>query len=173
MSKEKKSDGRKAAGINAGEFVQLLEKAGFNFFAGVPCSVFGDVIRILSERGYIPSVREDEALGLAAGAYMAGRRPAVFMQNSGLGTSLNVLASLHLIYKIPCLLIISWRGYAGKDAPEHLVMGRACGKILTEIGLPYRALIPERAEKDLGWALTTMQKKKIPVALFLRPGCIC
>ena len=60
---------------------------------------------------------------MAAGAYMAGKIPAVLMQNSGLGTSLNTLISLNMIYRQPCILLISWRGFQGNDAPEHLVMG--------------------------------------------------
>ena len=51
-------------------------------------------------------MREDSALGLAAGAYLGGRQPVVFMQNSGLGVSMNALVSLHQIYDIPALLAV-------------------------------------------------------------------
>ena len=64
---------------------------------------------------YVPSVREDEALAMAAGAFIGGKAPVVLMQNSGLGTSLNTMISLNLIYLQPCLLMISWRGHDGKD----------------------------------------------------------
>jgi sulfopyruvate decarboxylase TPP-binding subunit len=104
--------------IENDQFVQALQDVGFDFFTGVPDSILGGIIATLMERGlYVPAVREDEAVAMAAGAYMAGRVPVVLMQNSGLGTSLNTLISLNLIYKQPCLLLISWRGFEGKDAP--------------------------------------------------------
>jgi len=117
--------------IPAKDFVSLLQDVGFDFFTGVPDSTLGGIIATLIERRvYIPAVREDEAVGLAAGAYMGGRIPAVLMQNSGLGTSLNALISLNLIYLQPCLLLVSWRGHDGTDAPEHLVMGQVMTKLL-------------------------------------------
>lgn len=111
-----------------------LKEMGFDFFTGVPCSLLGGIIKALGD-GYIPSVREDTALGLAAGAYLGGRKPCVLMQNSGIGYSLNVLTSLNLIYDIPVLLIISFRGFAGKDAPEHLVMGKHCVELMETVGI--------------------------------------
>src|SRR5262245_60486104 len=108
-------------------FVRSLRAAGFDFFTGVPCSLLEAPIACLESQGepaYIPATREDEAMSIAAGAWMAGKKlPVVFMQNSGLGNCLNVIASLHQIYEIPCLIVVSWRGKGGKDAPEHLLMG--------------------------------------------------
>ena len=115
----------------AGPFVDRLLAAGFDFFAGVPCSLVGPVIAELTARGrYLGETREDAALGVAAGAYLGGRRPMVVMQNSGLGVSLNALGSLHILYELPVLLLVTWRGYQGKDAPEHLVMGEVLTGLL-------------------------------------------
>ena len=93
-------------------FCTTLKEKGFNFFTGVPCSILKDVINYLSEDPdvpYIPATREDEAIGIATGAYLAGKKPVVLMQNSGLGNSIGTLASLVLLYEIPLLLLISWR----------------------------------------------------------------
>src|SRR5919201_1788810 len=106
-------------------FLDLLEQHGYNFFTGVPCSLFEGVTQILDAEpryGYISAVREDAALALAAGAYLGGRQPVVFMQNSGLGVSVNAIVSLNQIYDIPALLVVTWRGRGGHDAPEHLIM---------------------------------------------------
>src|SRR5262249_56157841 len=89
---------------------------------------------------YVAAVREDVAVGMAAGAWFAGRRPVVLMQNSGLGTSLNALASLSLMYGLPALLVVTWRGYQGKDAPEHLLMGEITPALLQLLGIPHRVL---------------------------------
>src|SRR5207245_122100 len=77
-------------------------------------------LEALPASGYVPAVREDSAVGIAAGAYLAGKKPVVLMQNSGLGVCLNAILSLNAIYAIPALLVVSWRGEGGKDAPERI-----------------------------------------------------
>ena len=157
------------------EFSELLKNRGLNFFTGVPCSILKGVISILEqdpEVTYVPAVREDAAVGLATGAYMAGRRPMVLMQNSGLGVWMNALTSLAIIYKIPLLMLITWRGYQGKDAPEHLVMGRVMLDLLDDIGVSLHVLEPESIEADLDAALATLARTSTPVALVLRRGVL-
>lgn len=159
--------------MESDSFVQALQDVGFDFFTGVPDSILGGIIATLMERGlYTPSVREDEAVAMAAGAYMAGKVPAVLMQNSGLGTSLNTLISLNLIYRQPCLLIISWRGFEGKDAPEHLVMGGSMTQLLDAVCIPHRTLSEQTALSDLRWMAETFMSKRIPVALLLKKGVV-
>lgn len=159
--------------IESDVFVQALQDMGVNFFTGVPDSILGGIIAELMNRGhYIPAVREDEAVGMAAGAYMAGRIPAVLMQNSGLGTSLNTLLSLNLIYRQPCVLIVSWRGQGGKDAPEHLVMGEVMPQLLDTVKIPHRTLTEKTAVEDFRWIADTFMKMKIPVALFIPKGVV-
>src|SRR5436190_18791642 len=126
-------------------FLDRLEQHGFNFFTGVPCSLFEGVTRILDAEpryGYVSAVREDSALGLAAGAYLGGRQPVVLMQNSGLGVSVNALTSLHQIYDMPALLVVSWRGEDGSDAPEHLIMGRIMDRFLGLLQIPFAVFDP-------------------------------
>lgn len=159
--------------IENDQFVQDLQDIGVNFFTGVPDSILGGIIETLIERRlYIPAVREDEALAMAAGAYMAGKIPAVLMQNSGLGTSLNTLISLNLIYHQPCLLIVSWRGFEGKDAPEHLVMGQTMTQLLDTIRVPYRILSEATKTDDLRWTAETFMKQRIPMALIIKKGVV-
>jgi sulfopyruvate decarboxylase subunit alpha len=159
--------------IESDAFVQALQDVGFNFFTGVPDSILGGIIETLMERRlYTPAVREDEAVAMAAGAYMAGKVPAVLMQNSGLGTSLNALISLNLIYKQPCLLLISWRGFQGKDAPEHLIMGQTMTQLLDTMKIPHRILAEDSAVQDLQWVAQTFMKERVPMALLLKKGVI-
>ena len=58
---------------------------------------------------HIPVTREEEGIGICAGAYMGGHKPAILMQNSGLGNSINALKSLMELYKFPLVIIISHR----------------------------------------------------------------
>ncbi len=157
--------------VPADRFVDALVAAGFDFFAGVPCSLVGPVIAELERRGvYHGETREDAALGVAAGAYLGGRLPVVVMQNSGLGVSLNALGSLHLLYEMPVLIVVTWRGFEGTDAPEHLVMGRVLEPLLDLFEIPHRA--PDRAtvDADVRWAADACRATRKPVALVVKPG---
>jgi sulfopyruvate decarboxylase subunit alpha len=159
--------------IESDDFVKSLEDIGFDFFTGVPDSNLGGIIATLMERRlYTPAVREDEAVAMAAGAYMAGKTPVVLMQNSGLGTSLNTLLSLNVIYQQPCLLIVSWRGFQGKDAPEHLIMGQTMTQLLDAVRIPHRTLSEQTAGDDLKWTAETFMKQRIPLALLLKKGVV-
>jgi sulfopyruvate decarboxylase subunit alpha len=155
----------------ADRFVDALLANGLDFFTGVPCSLVAPVLAELERRGiYHGETREDAALGVAAGAYLAGRLPAVVMQNSGLGVSLNALGSLHILYEMPCLLVVTWRGFAGRDAPEHLVMGEALPRLLDVFGIPWRAPDADALTADVGWAAERMRATRKPVALVVKPG---
>jgi phosphonopyruvate decarboxylase len=159
--------------ISGKEFVEVAESEGYDFFAGVPCSLVGDAIAALEGHPrlpYVPAVREDVAVGVAAGAWMAGRSPMVIMQNSGLGTSLNAVVSLSLMYRLPALLLVTWRGYGGKDAPEHIVMGDISPRLLTLMGVPHRVLSADSVPADINWARAESTRLSRPVALLLPPG---
>lgn len=166
-----------APALEPAEFLRALRARGFDSFSGVPCSLVKQLLRLLSEEGaFLPANREDVALGIAAGAAMAGQRPVVIMQNSGFGLSLNALMSLHMIYKLPTLLLVTWRGYQGKDAPEHVLMGPAMTGIMDAIKLPWRALEPTHTPAQilgaLEWADTTLRETQSPVALIVREGAL-
>jgi sulfopyruvate decarboxylase TPP-binding subunit len=94
----------------------------------------------------------------------------VIMQNSGLGVSLNALGSLHLLYRIPCLLIVTWRGFEGRDAPEHLVMGAVLPRLLALFDIPHRAPEPDVALSVVDWASTTLRETVKPAAIVVLPG---
>jgi len=84
----------------------------YDFVVGVPCS--GLKAEIKKIKRYIPCTREDEALAMAAGAFLAGKKPLVFLQNSGLGNTVDVITSLLRPYGIQIDLLISLR-----NKPEH------------------------------------------------------
>jgi sulfopyruvate decarboxylase subunit alpha len=117
-------------------------------------------------------VREDVALGIASAAHLTGHRGGILMQNSGLGNVVNPLTSFNLIYRIPVLMVVSWRGYGGKDAPEHLIMGEKTPDLLHTLGIPHAVLEVDTLEENLQWAISTMEQQLIPVAVILRHGTV-
>jgi phosphonopyruvate decarboxylase len=153
----------------------MLKSHGFTFCTGVPCTILKDIILCLSsdpDLPYIPATREDEAMGIATGAYLAGKQPVVMMQNSGLGSSINPLASLDILYRIPIMLLISWRGYQGKDAPEHLIMGEAMLKLLDALGIPYQVVSEDNPEAAISASVKAMRERGIPAAAILKSGIV-
>ena len=160
---------------DAHSFIELLKKQGINFFAGVPCSNLKGIIKELTnDRSvvYISSTREDEAVGIAGGAYLAGKMPAVLMQNSGLGNSLNALTSFSLIYNIPCLILMGWRGHDGHDAPEHFVMGGINRKLLEVTGVSYFVFEKDNIEKTTTDAINLMIAQEKPVVILIKKGVL-
>jgi len=161
--------------VTGAALAALLGRHGFDVFTGVPCSLIEDVIAALERdprAPWIAAAREDAAVGLAGGAWLGGRRPAVLMQNSGLGTSLNALASCSLMYGLPALLLVTWRGLGGKDAPEHVLTGAITPGLLDLLGIPHRTLARESVDEQLAWAAREMAARLSPVALLLPPGVL-
>ena len=159
--------------LSSKNFVKQLQGAGFDFFTGVPCSLLSGLIAALEsapEIGYLPSVREDAAVGLCAGAYMGGKQPVLLMQNSGLGYSLNAFTSLNLIYKIPVLVIMSWRGCGGKDAPEHIIMGDINEQLLEISGMKHAVLEEDNLDQALTDAVKTIKEEQVPYTLLVKKG---
>ena len=124
-----------AVGVCAG-----LHAAGSRDVVYVPDNPLAHVLRILhdeySDVATTIATREEEAFGIAAGLYLGGRRPTVMLQSSGLGNSLNALASLLIPYQIPVLILVSMRGDAGEWNAAQVPMGRAVTPICQALGLP-------------------------------------
>ena len=96
------------------------------------------------------------------------------MQNSGIGNIINPLTSFSLIYKVPVLLIIGWRGYGGppNDAPEHWIMGAKTTDFLELLDIPFAVLESGTFEATLDQLLATMDERSVPGALLVRKGVI-
>ena len=161
--------------LNGNEFCDAIFTLGYNFFSGVPDSTLASAFKVLEtnrQYRYVAAVREDNAVGVAVGAYLGGKQPAVFFQSSGLGVCMDALVSLACLYKIPLLLIVGWRGVDGDEAPEHRAMGSALPHLLRAIGVSFWA--PERnrvvaaLKKACLWSLT----EKRPSAVLIRRGVI-
>jgi sulfopyruvate decarboxylase subunit alpha len=159
----------------APEMLAALEASGFDFFCGVPCSLLKGLVSLLEKdeaKGYVSATREDSALGMAAGAFFGGKRPMVLMQNSGLGVSVNALASLHTLYEIPVLLLISWRGEDRSDAPEHWMMGEIMLPVLDQMKIPHKALDKEPLAQAVAWAREQLDATNKPVAIIVPGGIL-
>lgn len=94
-----------------------LKRAGIDFATSIPCVNLQELPDLVGKDPkiiHVPVTPEEEDAGLCAGVWIAGQRPALLMQNSGLGNSINALASLDILYGIPLLMIISHRDGRGE-----------------------------------------------------------
>jgi len=126
-----------------------LKRAGIDFATSVPCVNLQELLDLVGNDPkiiHVPVTREEEGVGLCAGAWMAGRRPALLMQNSGLGNCINALTSLDILYGIPLLMIISHRGGRGEPMVGQVPMGRLTVPLLDAIQIPH--ISPTCAEAE-------------------------
>ena len=147
-----------------------LKRAGIDFVASVPCvnlqRLFGLINHDAGVR-HLPVTREEEGVGVCAGAWMGGRKPALLMQNSGLGNCINALASLNLLYGIPLLLVISHRGSEGEPIVGQVPMGEMTPPLLDVLAIPRFAPAPAEAEEVVANAWDLAVSRKRPVAILL------
>lgn len=153
--------------------LDALREHGATFFTGVPDSLLRELCACIEERAsaHVIAANEGAAVALAAGHHLAtGGLPVVYLQNSGLGNTINPLLSLADadVYALPIILIIGWRGEPGvHDEPQHVKQGRVMLAMLDAMELPYRVL---SHEVDIAWAAETARKESRPVALVVRKG---
>jgi sulfopyruvate decarboxylase subunit alpha len=149
---------------------QLLDE-GFSPFFGTPCGILAPLYAALEAKAALLTVpREDTAVGVAAGAAAAGRLPVVLMQNSGLGQSVNALASLLVPYQIPVLLIVSLRGIAPDPTPENRVMGQLTEPLLAAAGIHVARLDARRAASQVSRAYRVVSREHRTAALLVPPS---
>jgi sulfopyruvate decarboxylase subunit alpha len=149
-----------------------LKRAGIDFATSVPCVNLQELLDLVGNDPkiiHVPVTREEEGVGLCAGAWMAGRRPALLMQNSGIGNCINALASLDILYGIPLLMIISHRGGRGEPMVGQVPMGRLTVPLLDAMEIPHFS--PDGAEAEdavnSAWSLAAANRRPAVVLLDL------
>lgn len=141
---------------------------GFNVISGLPC---GELRHFIAESIndqeilHISATNERESVGIAQGAWLAGKKPVLYMQNSGLFESSNDLGSLLIPCKTPALFVVSWRGSPGENATQHLYTGAATIPLLNAFGLPYTT---EPSESNLLKVKKEMNSKGLPGVILVK-----
>lgn len=164
--------------IRADDYLAAASARGFDYYTGVPCSFLTPMInRVIGDPAtrYVGAASEGEAVAIAAGAWLAGRLTTVMCQNSGLGNAVNPLTSLNHPFRIPTLMIVTWRGEPGLgDEPQHELMGEVTGSLLDTIQVP-RAAFPAEGEAIAGAldaACAEMAAGGLPYAFVMAKGSV-
>ncbi len=165
--------------IKAESFVSAIQKQGFSLWTGVPCSYLKPFINYVIDAPdleYIGAANEGEAVAIAAGAEVAGRKAVVMFQNSGFGNTVNPLTSINMIFKIPSLVITTWRGEPGgaPDEPQHDLMGQITPQLFDTMKIRWE-MFPEdesAVEGAIARAVDHMNKTKEPYGLIMRKDAV-
>jgi len=123
--------------------VRVLKKNDVSLVTYVPDNVLSRLIKLIEADDYftvISPTREEEAIGIVAGAYMAGKRGIVLMQTSGFATIVNVLASLVCPYQLPVVVMVSERGTLGEFQLGQSIVCRTMRPVLQSLGMEHFAI---------------------------------
>lgn len=154
------------------ELLKVLKSNGADFFISVPCKLLKEIILLLEKDKtitYLPVTREEEGVGVAVGAYLAGKTPVILMQNSGVGNSINAIASLANYYSIPLLFLISHRGTQGEKIAAQFPMGKAVPQLLKTIKMSISKFDQANQESfvQIGKIVKKIKKQKCSSAILL------
>ncbi|KJK24774.1 phosphonopyruvate decarboxylase [Burkholderiaceae bacterium 16] len=167
--------------IEAAQFVEAARARGFDWYAGVPCSYLTPFINyVLQDPSlhYVSAANEGDAVALIAGVTLGaqgGRRGITMMQNSGLGNAVSPLTSLTWTFRLPQLLIVTWRGQPGvADEPQHALMGPVTPAMLDTMEIPWETFPTDAAEVGpaLDRAVAHMDATGRPYALVMQKGSV-
>ena len=107
------------------ELIDALKRNGVDFTASLPCEKIKTLLEMVGRTfAHLPLTREEEGVGICAGAALAGRRPAMFVQSSGIGNMINALLSLTQFYELPLAIFVSRRGVYQEKIEAQFPMGR-------------------------------------------------
>ena len=121
------------------QIISNLKAGGANFFLSVPCKLLANMITILEKDKdiyYSAIPREEEGMGICAGAYLGNKLPCIMMQNTGIGNSVNAIVSLLQLYQMPVVFLISYRGTPGEPVGAQGGMARVTEDILNTLRIP-------------------------------------
>jgi phosphonopyruvate decarboxylase len=166
--------------IKNSHIFNILKDNGVSFFTGVPDSLLKYLCAYITDnttdKEHIIAANEGGAVSLAAGYHLAtGKIPLVYLQNSGLGNTVNPLLSLadKKIYSIPMVLLIGWRGKPGtKDEPQHIKQGRIQNDLLRVLDIPFLVIGPDIDDltDPVNQIIKTAKDNSSPVAIVVQPN---
>lgn len=148
-----------------------LKRSGVKIISALPETWLVHLINMADadpETTLVRITREEEAIGISAGAHLAGVKSALLMQNHGFLAAINPIVSLAFLYKIPLLMLISYRGHLGERDPWQTQGGRLTEPVLKALDIPYDHLIhPNDVQRQIVEAQTLADSSLTPVALLL------
>lgn len=162
--------------INTEEFYNYLLSKNIDLFTGVPDSLLKNFCACVTDNSNnknIIAANEGNSIAIASGYNIAtGKYALVYMQNSGLGNTVNPLVSLadEEVYSIPMLLLVGWRGEPNvHDEPQHKKQGKITLSLLECMNIEYK-ILGENYKEDVDYCFNYMKENSKPIALVVKKG---
>ena len=148
-----------------------IKAAGIRYISALPETWLVYLLQLAEddpEMTLVEVAKEEEAIGIAAGAYFAGKPNALLLQNHGFLAAINGIVSLALLYRVPLTMLIALRGHWGEPYPWHTQGGIHTEPVLRGLGIPFEyARDPAKVGQQIQEALTFANSSLSPVALLL------
>jgi sulfopyruvate decarboxylase subunit alpha len=157
--------------VNSRAIYDALKANGIRLMSALPETWLVHLIRMAEEDPDMTLVRlakEEEGVGISAGAHLAGMKSAMLMQNHGFLASVNGIVSCAQLYHIPLLMLISYRGEFGERDPWQTAGGGVTEDVLRALRIPFSSLArAEHVAPRIAKAQTLALSANKPVALLL------
>lgn len=156
---------------NSKAVYQGIKAAGVQFITALPETWLVYLLQMADDdpdMTLVEVAREEEAIGVAAGAYFAGEPNILLMQNHGFLAAINGIVSLALLYRVPLCMVIAHRGHMGEPYPWHTQGGIVTEPVLRSLNIPFDyARDPAQVGRQIREAHTYSLSAMQPVALLL------
>lgn len=152
------------------ETVKLFEKNNIDLVATLPCDKLKHLLPLIRKRFFeVPLSREEDGVGICAGAFLAGAKPLMLIQSTGVGNLLNALSSLNFTYEIPLPIVASWRGVYKESIPAQVYWGTHLRAVLNALHIATYEIHTFEDLKFLDQAIQESFKTSLPVVVLISP----
>jgi sulfopyruvate decarboxylase subunit beta len=153
------------------ELIGILKSNGVDFTSSLPCEKIKVLLELLGRSfPHVPLTREEEGVGISAGAALAGRRPAMFLQSSGIGNMINALLSLTAFYGLPLALFVSRRGVYQERIAAQVPMGLRLPDLLSGAGIPWTEVNAREELEHVARTLPQLYERGVVHAFLMSPA---
>jgi sulfopyruvate decarboxylase subunit beta len=151
--------------------LEMVGEEGINLVPYLPCEKIRYLLHLLrsSPLRSLLLNREEDGVGISAGAYLAGGKPALLIQSSGLGNSLNALLSLTVTYRMPLPILASWRGTREERIPAQIPFNRNLPEALRAWGIAVERVEKPSDLEAVGRAVREAYAREEPRVILLSP----
>ncbi|OPY38455.1 MAG: Sulfopyruvate decarboxylase [Methanoregula sp. PtaU1.Bin051] len=155
------------------QIISQMKSQGIDLVCSIPCDkAKGLFFSLPEEFRHIGLTREEDGVGISAGAYLAGARPLVALQSSGLGNMLNAILSLTVTFGIPLPILASWRGGEKESILAQVPFNRSLPRILSAAGIPCTIVSGPDKPDEIGDAITASYRSRQPHVVLVPPECL-
>ena len=152
------------------ETVELFEQNDIDLVATLPCDRLKNLLPLIGKRFFeVQMSREEDGVGICAGAFLAGAKPLMLIQSTGIGNLLNALSSLNFTYELPLPIVASWRGVYKESIPAQVYWGTHVRAVLNALDVATYEIHAAEDLRFLNQAIRESFKTSLPVVVLISP----